>query len=112
MNWYIGQRIVAIRTHSKKRFKLGDEFTIKKLQSSTCKCKGIEIDIGHKHSYSGDKYQFLCTDCNTVCPINSYIQWYDKHNFSPLDEMEAAISELMEEAMPVSCEYPPPTVLK
>lgn len=31
---------------------------------------------------------------------------------SPLDKMEQAISELMEEAMPVSCEYPPPTVLK
>lgn len=94
-NWYIGQRIVAIRNHSKGRFKVGDEFVIKGLQSSACKCNEVEIDIGHKHNYSGDKYEFVCPDCNQPYPITSFTQWYSETNFSPLDKIEQAISELM-----------------
>lgn len=95
-NWYIGQRIVAIRDHSQKVFKRGDEFTIKGLQTPECKCKGVEIDIGHKHNYDSNRYDFICPYCIHRYPITSFIWWFDEVMFAPLDEMEQAISELME----------------
>ena len=97
MNWYIGQDIVAVRDHSDGKFKRGDEFKIKGLQLPQCKCKEVEIDVGHTHNLNGEKYDFICVDCNTVYPIGSFIQWYGESCFAPLDPIKEAISELTEQ---------------
>lgn len=45
MKWYIGQRIVAIKSHS-PYYKIGDEFTIKGLRSPFCRCGYIMVNVG------------------------------------------------------------------
>lgn len=92
MNWYIGQRIVAIRDHSQGVFKRGDEFVVRGLKQSLCKCGFIAIDIG-LHPFDNE---MLCVDCNTILFVGD-VWWFHEEMFSPLDEIEVAISELMEQ---------------
>ena len=97
MNWYIGQDIVAIKDHTGGLFKRGDEFKIKGLCESPCKCKSrikgaILIDIGYTDSrYSGTQ----CISCGLV--HNEF--WFREYRFAPLDPIKEAISQLMEETL-------------
>lgn len=76
-NWYIGQRIVAI----------------KGLKQRPCGCNGLLIDIGYK--------ALSATDSCCYCPDRRRnldgVWWYSDAMFAPLDELEQAISELLEE---------------
>ena len=91
MNWYIGQDIVAIKTHSRGVFKEGDIFTIKSLRTSNCKCGHILIDIG----LSRAGVSTLCITCNTIKFYGDDILWFNEKCFRSLDEL-ADISELTE----------------
>lgn len=91
-NWYIGQRIVAIRNHPNGLFKTGDEFTIKALKSAFCKCDYIAVDIGIR--VSG---KCFCSKCQIWDKETTDEWWIYSFYFSPLDEIESAISELMTE---------------
>lgn len=91
MNWYIGQKIVAIRTHSEAVFKEGDIFLINGLAQGCCY---VRIDIGIEGNG--------ITHCNTCKKMrqNNGVWWMDERNFAPLDEMtahESAIKELLKE---------------
>jgi hypothetical protein len=90
-NWYIGQRIVALRDHPGEAFKVGDEFVIQGLKNSYCKCNSIDIDIGAREEGVG-----YCNECGATEPNPTDVCWFSELNFSPLDEIESAISELME----------------
>ena len=96
MNWYIGQDIVAVKDHSAGRFKRGDEFKVLGLKRCSCKCRGVEIDIGHtiKRDLS---CIFYCDSCFETEKLTSNTQWYLECSFAPLDPIKEAISELMEE---------------
>ena len=97
MKWYIGQRIVAIKSHS-PYYKIGDEFTIKGLRSPFCKCGYIMVNVGIPNIIG--HITTTCGACHKTEPTEN-ILFFPETNFSPLDEMEQAISELMEETMPV-----------
>lgn len=95
MKWYIGQRIVAISAH--RHFKKGDEFKINGLKSPFCKCGYIQIDIGMvDHSYDGVQ----CGKCKVEAEFNGTL-WFSEHCFAPLEPIEEAISNLLEESLTV-----------
>lgn len=91
-NWYIGQDVVAIRTHEQHCFKEGDIFTIRGLRLSACTCCGeIQLDIGR---CLPSDYICICNDCGVAMDCNG-IEWHSEYDFKPLDEL-ADISELVE----------------
>lgn len=93
MNWYIGQKIVAVRDHA-GGLKKGQIFTIKALKTSPCMCNHIIIDVGIRLYGKG-----LCNSCNKYTEVGD-IYWFSYNNFAPLDEMtahESAIKELLKE---------------
>lgn len=96
MNWYIGQRIVAVRSHSQGKFKKGDEFTIKGLRSSFCKCKEVEIDIGINGGGNG----MLCPMCG-MDTEDGNVHWFSEIMFAPLqdhpDLSETTYEDIMQE---------------
>ena len=97
MNWYIGQDIVAVRDHGQGAFKRGDEFKIKGLTSSFCKCDAVQIDIGINPLANHSDYS-RCKICDTRT-YSPKIWWFSERNFAPLDPIKEAISELMESSV-------------
>lgn len=95
MKWHIGQQIVAIRTHSQGKFKRGQDFPIKGLRGSQCKCNEVEIDIGIKDDY----VEWCCPTCNMEGERDSYIVWFSEHNFAPLDQDISELTEILEHAI-------------
>lgn len=100
MNWYIGQEIVCIKTHPEGVVKRGQTFTIRGLRSSTCNCKGVEIDVGVVGSniYRG----LICTVCGFSYdgpPFSTW--WFSETRFSPLEYNQEAIDELLAVEEPV-----------
>jgi len=92
MNWYIGQKIVAIANATNGDFKEGDIFAIKGLKQGCC-C--VVIDIGIKAVND----TIVCRAHKTRYKSNG-IHWYKETMFAPLDEMtahESAIKELLKE---------------
>lgn len=89
MKWYIGQPIVAIRNHTKGKFKKGDEFTIKGLRTSNCYCPETEIDIGFLKEFNISS----CPSCKKEWVENTNQSWFSEKSFAPLD---VDISELTE----------------
>lgn len=88
MKWYIGQPIVAIRSHSQGIFKKGDEFIIKGIRTPLCNCKNLDIDIGFRPTPKRSG----CRVCNVTYPSDG-IYWFSEVSFAPLD---VDISELIE----------------
>lgn len=80
MNWYIGQKIVAIVTHSLGDFKEGQVFEIKTLRQGCCSI-WIDIGIPSKHGPT------ICY-CGKIHNKQSFA-WYCETAFAPLDEMQA-----------------------
>lgn len=93
MNWYIGQEIVCIKTHSQGVVKRGKIYTIKGLQKSRCKCHTVEIDIGAK----SDLLTEGCSACNSDWKATSDIWWLSEIVFAPLEYNQDAINELLEQ---------------
>jgi len=96
MNWYIGQDIVALRTHSNRVFKEGDTFTIRGIKKCECiKCGDyIILDIGlGRHPQAGQTIQ--CADRHGIPYLCDGTIWMSEISFKPLDEL-ADISELVE----------------
>jgi hypothetical protein len=95
MNWYIGQEIVCIKTHSQGLVKRGGIYTIMGLQPSKCKCEGVDINVG----IVGDAKSYsLCSDCHHIWFDFSSVHWFGEQLFAPLEYNQDAINELMEEA--------------
>jgi phage FluMu protein Com len=92
MKWYIGQPIVAIKNHSQGVFKKGQEFVIKGLQTSLCKCGCVLIDIGSTAGFNGIA---KCPDCKQVAEIGSNINWFAEVMFAPLDVDISELTELL-----------------
>jgi len=90
MNWYIGQPIVAIRTHTQGDFKKGEEFQIKALTAG-CKCgnSSILIDIGLRKA----------TKCNS-CDTYHWGSFYKEVSFAPLDQDISELTEILEQKQP------------
>lgn len=91
MNWYIGQPIVAIRSHSRKFFTKGQEFTIKALKAGCCAACKVDIDIGLK--YDGDGTH--CPDCGAI--EHTDINWFNEICFAPLDFDISELTKILKE---------------
>lgn len=104
MNWYIGQRIVAVVDHSQGKFKKGDEFTIKGLRGAFCGCNKILIDIGITLPLNWSSI-YTCAYCGSKIEYNSRIHWFAETCFAPLEPFEAeaekAVKKLLEETLEV-----------
>lgn len=87
MNWHIGQRIVAIASHSTGRVQIGNEFIIRGLAEGICPCALALIDVGHDTAT-------LFSNCSrhNVDRYSDGIFWYADVLFTPLDELEEAIT--------------------
>jgi hypothetical protein len=100
MNWYIGQDIVAIRSHYDGFCKKGTVYTIRGLQSSPCRCNRIVIDIGASALSHIDVSLLACDKCGTrSIPNPSLIVWLGETFFAPLDNLVNMdeIKEVMEQ---------------
>ena len=91
MNWYIGQEIVCVKTHSNKAVVRGRTYTIKSLERSPCKCPDVLIDVGL--SDYGDLYQ--CCDCRMSFEDTSNVFWFSEYLFAPLDQDISELTEIL-----------------
>jgi len=86
--FYVGQRIVAVKSHSQGVFKKGDEFILKAITQRPCGCSGLYLDIGIR---SGRRIG-ACNKCGNV--YESMEWWFCESSFSPLDYTEEEINEV------------------
>ena len=78
--FYVGQKVVAIFTHTQGLFIKGQIFTVKNIFLSKCKCKAWSITIG---LYSNNPLK-ECAYCHTVWSNDfSFIA----ERFAPLQEL-------------------------
>lgn len=96
MNWHIGQRIVAVKDHSQGVFKKGDEFTIKGLKKSNCKCNAVFIDIGMRNPG-----YINCNVCDTIGDYD-IVRWFHEVIFQPLDELSDYTTESLIEEIEIT----------
>lgn len=95
MNWYIGQEIVCIKTHSQGIVKKGDIYTIQSLRKPECGCRIVLIDVG---IIQPDKAQLHCAICNYISKAIDHensIWWISSRIFVPLEYDKEAIEELI-----------------
>ena len=90
--WYIGMPIVAVRNHSKGRFKKGDEFVVKGIKQGCC---SLLLDIGIK--LDGEGIRWRCTCCNAAWETKDLTGWYSERNFLPLDFDISELTKILEE---------------
>lgn len=84
MNWYIGQEIVCIKTHSLGLIKEGEIYIINGLANGCC---DVKIDVGIQGQYA----HYSCHKCskrNIPKPFSNYV--FSETLFAPLMD----ISEL------------------
>lgn len=83
MNWYIGQKIVAIRDHSQGFFKKGQEFTIKGVRENRCACYKYVLHIGQE----SDRMMRIenCRLCNTSEVNIGTARWFAEICFAPIE---------------------------
>ena len=85
-NWYIGQDVVCIKSHSMGLVKEGEIFTIQSLR----KCCRVSMQVGvrcpNESSHCGKCYEVFCP---------SSMQWFSETLFAPLDTL-TDISEIEE----------------
>ena len=84
-NWYVGQDIVCIKSHSKGIVKNGEVYTIQALMKPCC---SVQIDIGAR----GGLARSRCV-CKNIIGEPDNVFWLGEHRFVPLDEI-TDISEI------------------
>ena len=90
-DFYVGQEVVCIKSHSQGVVIKDTVYTIKKIKESPCNCRGmLWVDVG----IPSPNYFSRCTRCNRRHPASG-IWWLNSALFTPLDEI-ADIRELTE----------------
>ncbi len=93
MNWYIGQEIVCIKTHSKGYVERGKIYTIKVLQKGHCNCTDILVDVGITTTIA----IHFCSSCDIMWGNKTNAYWFSERLFAPLEYNQQAIDELLEQ---------------
>jgi hypothetical protein len=91
-NWYIGQDIVCIKSHSQGVVKEDEVFVIKGLRTAPCNCGNIEINIG---IISNGEVLHECGSCGAVTTRYESSRFLSERIFAPLDTL-TDISEIEE----------------
>lgn len=89
MNWYIGQEIVCIKTHSEGLVKKNETYIIQSLK----KCCSINIDVGVRNSRGS-----ICSKCMEKDMVTNII-WFSENLFAPLmdiSELESILNKQKE----------------
>lgn len=92
MNWYIGQEIVCVKTHSEKAVIRGRTYKINGLKRSYCNCGHTIIDVGIAspanciHFCAKCKFQYRSVG---ICYISEQL-------FAPLDQDISELTEVLE----------------
>jgi hypothetical protein len=89
MNWYIGQEIVCIKTHSKGMVTKGRVYTIDALSIGCCV---TIISVGIPSLAAG----YRCSSCGALTLKADSKYWFSELLFAPLEFNQEAIDELME----------------
>lgn len=96
MNWYIGQEIVCVKSHSLKSVVKGKVYTIKSLEKRCC-FMGIDVGIIDQTNYINDTAN--CRSCGANMKVfktgNKW--WFSELLFAPLEYNQDALNELLEE---------------
>jgi hypothetical protein len=83
--FYVGQKVVCIKSHSDLEYKKGEIYTIKGIAKNRCKCSLYLIDIGVTSINDRNYTTEYCYGCKTINKWQS-IHWYLPSGFSPLQE--------------------------
>ena len=103
MNWYIGQEIVCIQTHSGKLVIEGQIYTIASLRQGCC---SIDINVGIKSNNPYGLYRIECHNCGYISQLsNDATAWFCETLFAPLEYDQQAIEELLENTL-VKTQWP------
>ena len=78
MNFYVGQKVVCVKSHSMGLYKKGQVFTVQVVRKEKC-CGVVTINIGVKTHY----YIMTCSLCRTDYRDEDY---YVSSSFRPLQE--------------------------
>ena len=103
MNWYIGQEVVCIKTHSMGLVIKDRVYTIQGIRSSHCACKKYLLDVGMPMDFSTFNGKMKCGTCVNVEKHISGRHWFSESLFAPLEYDKEAIEELLKQ--PVSHEH-------
>ena len=96
MNWYIGQEIVCVKTHSLKLVKRGKTYTIRGLAKSQCNCGYVMIDVGISYNNIHPSGQQECSECGNAFFTNGLF-WFNECLFAPLDQDISELTEILEQ---------------
>lgn len=96
MDFFVGQKIVAIKNHSQLDFKKGDEFFIKEINIGCCIGSELTIDIGISYDFKKYNGFITCRYCGKKTIAKKYI-FYNSNCFSPLiDLSETTYDDVMQ----------------
>lgn len=90
MNWYIGQEILCVKSHSQNAVKKNNIYIIKGTRLGCC--NNIELDIGISTNIALQE----CADCGKISKSGG-IWWIYAELFVPLEYNAKAIEELQKE---------------
>ena len=94
MKWYIGQKILCIKNHSKNVVTKGQEFIVLGVLAPDCVCNLYALNIG----YPTDFAIFKCPDCSAMQDYSKEsIYWFCETLFIPIEYLENSIFNTIKE---------------
>lgn len=82
----VGKRVIAIATHSNKRFKNGDVFEL--LAIKKCCCNRHPFALHINITYTGT---IECYSCGATYPLNE--GWFGSNMFAPYDDTLSTLTD-------------------
>lgn len=96
MNWYIGQEIVCIKTHSRGAIVKGKVYTIQGLKQGCCSVF-IHVGVFAKLTHGKFGFKTLCSLCGKLTDDGADpTYWFSETLFAPIEYDSQAIEELLQ----------------
>lgn len=82
--FYVGQEVVATKTHGQGIFKRGDDFVVLGIKKSGCGCGHWVVDIGVPAVVNADGEGLLhCHYCRNLWVDGDGVWWLNSNAFAP-----------------------------
>jgi hypothetical protein len=94
--FYVGQKVIATKDHSNKRYLKGQIFTVHDIMKKSCGCSGYVIRIGN---IVGNGFGTDCITCGKSISDSGAL-WFNSKSFAPIQEQEfkqTTYSKVLEE---------------